>query len=737
MTAGTPRKPLPSPDEIQRLPADGGPDFNRLIHATSPYLLQHAANPVDWYPWGDEAFARAKKEDKPVFLSVGYSSCHWCHVMEHESFENDDVAALLNRHFVCIKVDREERPDIDEIYMTATQLLTGRGGWPNSVWLMPDGRPWFAGTYFPREDSYGRAGFKTLLTKLAEFWTTRRQDVESQADQMSAAIRQAADALTGGDGTLSSGWLRNVAAGAIEDLRRNYDLAHGGFGNAPKFPPHSALAFLLEEYQWNRDASILALVTGTLDAMARGGIHDHLGGGFHRYATDEGWLVPHFEKMLYDNAQLAAVYAEAHRVTGNAAYAAVARDTCDWVLREMTGPEGGFFSALDADSEGVEGRFYVWSHDEIVRILGEEDGALFCGAYNIRPGGNYRDEASGEASGQNIPHLTAWPPAEHADRLAAARAKLLAQRVTRTWPGLDDKVIASWNGLMIGALARAGTALQEPRYIEAATRAAAFILSGMTDQSGLLRTWRHGKAAVPAYLDDHVFLASGLLDLHDATRDERWKNEAFALLGIVRARFRDPRGGFFYNSDGHESLLTRTRDPFDQAVPSANAAAALLLLRAYDLTQDGACLDDAQASVSSVSRLIVRAPTGAGTYMIAAVRLADRLGEDAKPKPASARIQRGPVIVAGAYTSSNEVEVTLTIDKGWHINGHQPAEGHLVPTSVSGLTGVTYPPSPVYTDKVLLRGRRKGDDPVSVTFQPCDDARCLKTETVTLDLPPD
>jgi len=717
---------------------------NRLIHETSPYLLQHAHNPVDWYPWGPEAFERAKKEDKPIFLSIGYSSCHWCHVMEHESFENKDVANILNEHFVCIKVDREERQDIDEIYMTVTQIMTGRGGWPNSVWLLADGRPWFAGTYFPREDSQGRAGFKTLLLKLANFWNTRRGDVEKQADQLATAIRQSAALSGAGTDPVTAQSLRDLVTLTIGEAQRTYDAHHGGFGGAPKFPPHALLSLLLEEYEWTQDKRLLGMATGTLDAMALGGIHDHIGGGFHRYSTDERWFLPHFEKMLYDNAQLARVYAEAYRVTSNGSYAAVARDTCDWVLREMTGKEGGFYSALDADSERVEGKFYVWTRDEIIEVLGEEEGTAFCKAYNVSKDGNYHEEATGESTGSNIPYLTQLPGVD----LSAARQKLLAHRAKRVWPGLDDKVLTSWNGLMISALARAGKILEEPRYVEAATKAATFILSGMRTDGQLLRSYRAGSAKIPAYLDDYVFLANGLLDLLDATGDDRWKKEAVALMDVVSKRFADERGGFFYASVEHEQLLTRTKDPFDQAVPSANAVAALVLLRLDDL-------DRASGSVQAFMPLLQRAPTAASTFILAAARCADRM---TKSGPALS-VRKGPVRVEIAVTPTNaapggtlDLAVKLTIDEGWHINAHTPADDTLIPTSIEIATNANFAlkkmnyvkgskplkgglviGGKVDVSKTAPAGTTNLD--VIVTFQPCDETRCLKAEEVKLQIP--
>ncbi len=509
------RTPLPDAAALAALPADGGAEFNRLVFEASPYLRQHARNPVDWYPWGDEALARAAREDKPIFLSVGYATCHWCHVMEHESFEDAETAALLNAHYVCVKVDREERPDLDAAMMTATQLFTGRGGWPNSLWLTPDGKPWFCGTYFPREDrGPQRPGFKSMLTNLRAIWDTRRAEALDQAEAVVEAIVQQGALPEPAPGGLSG---RALVDAALGQLAADFDPLHGGFGGAPKFPPHQALALLLDEYARRADAALLAMATRTLEAMAAGGIHDQLGGGFHRYSTDARWLLPHFEKMLTDNALLLAVYAEAARRTGRADFAAVARGIAGWALRDMRDAAGGFHTALDADSEGEEGRFYVWRPAELAALLGPEDAARFARIYGVEPDGNFREEATGERLGTNILYLP-QPLAEAAARegvdlatLARWREKLRAARDGgRIWPERDDKVLTSWNGLMIAGLARAGRLLEEPAWIAAADEAADFCLTALRARGRLLAVWRAGQAKLPATLDDHAFLALGL-----------------------------------------------------------------------------------------------------------------------------------------------------------------------------------------------------------------------------------
>jgi len=740
------------------------PPGNRLSGQTSPYLLQHADNPVHWQPWGEEAFTRAKAEDKPVFLSVGYSTCHWCHVMERESFEREDVAALLNEHFVSIKVDREERPDVDRIYMNATQLATGRGGWPNSVWLTPEGKPWYAGTYFPPEDRSGMPGFKTVLRRLAELWRTRREEVEAQAEKLTEAVGALSGRSPAGEG--GPALSRAPTQAAVEALRASFDRRNGGFGAAPKFPPHGALRLLLQEHRRSRDASLLEMVTETLDGMAEGGIRDHLGGGFHRYATDARWLVPHFEKMLYDNARLARTYAEAFELTGEARYGRIAAETCEWVLREMTDPGGGFHSAVDADSEGEEGKFYLWTREEVLEVLGADEGELFCRVYGVEDGGNFREEASGRRAGRNILHLdrpievSAKVEGLAADelrrRLAAAREKLLARRDGRVRPHTDDKVLAGWNGLMIGALGFAGRRCERPDFVAAAERAASFVLKTMRTDGRLRRSWRDGRVGGPAYLDDYAFLADGLLDLHEAGGDDRWRDEAGALMDVLDRHYAAEGGGYYLTSDDHEALLARPASPVDQAVPAGAAVAARALIRLGRVDRAKACLDAAaglmrQAPQATTSMLLVT-----GLYLDAVAA-----GESGRrPAARSAR----PAVTAEVFVGDGEpapgetieLRLLVRVDPCWHVYGPDEQGGEVVPTSVrlaagAGELGEVAWPVPakvrfapdgpevaVYRNvvEVPLPVRIAEDAPpgaAELTFelraQPCDDRACLAPQT--------
>ncbi|MGC4095785.1 MAG: thioredoxin domain-containing protein [Nitrospira sp.] len=552
---------------------------NRLVHETSPYLLQHAYNPVEWYPWGPEALQAAKEQNRPILLSIGYSACHWCHVMERESFENDAIAALMNRWFICIKVDREERPDLDEIYMAATVTMNhGQGGWPMTVFLTPAQEPFFAGTYFPPEDRWGRPGFGSVLKKIADYWETRPSEVRDQAKELTAQL-QGSRQLPSPISVSAS-----VLEEAVAQFKDEFDETHGGFGTAPKFPPAMGLSCLLRSYRRSGDPHTLTMVTKTLDMMAAGGIYDHIGGGFARYSTDARWLVPHFEKMLYDNALLARVYVEAYQVTKNRLYRQVTTEVLDYVCREMTGPEGGFYSSTDADSEGVEGKFFVWTPSDVRHVLkDDEEARRFCALYDITESGNWERT--------NIPNRLR-PLGDVARELnlttdelmeTASRAKLLLYeaRRQRVPPGLDDKVVTAWNGMMLSAMAEAARVFGHTAYLESAQRTADFLLRRHAKPDGrLLRTSRANRAHLDAYLEDYAYLAEGLVDLYEAGADESYLHAAARLAEYLISDFMDQeRGGFFTTATHHESLILRHREGVDGATPSANAVAASVLAR--------------------------------------------------------------------------------------------------------------------------------------------------------------
>ncbi len=578
---------------------------NRLIGETSPYLLQHAHNPVAWYPWGEEALARAAREDKPILLSIGYAACHWCHVMERESFEDEAIAALMNEHFVCIKVDREERPDLDSVYMAATIAMSGHGGWPMTVFLTPDQRPFFAGTYFPPRDAYGRPGFPTLLARIAEVFREDRAGVDAQAGQLTQAVRVQLEGSS--RGAVSS----ELLSAAAEQLRASYDPRFGGFGGAPKFPPSPALRLLLRVHARSGDASLLDLVRGTLDGMKNGGIYDHVGGGFARYSTDERWHVPHFEKMLYDNAQLARVYLEAFQVTGEPEYRRVAEETLDYALREMQSERGGFYSATDADSEGVEGKFFTFTHAELAAILEPPLLERFCAAYDVRAEGNWEGTNvlwTPRPRG-SVERELGVTPDELAESLARARALVYAKRAERVPPLLDDKILVSWNALMIGALAEGARILQRPDYARAAERAADFIASVMKrPDGGLYRTARDAKAHLAAYLEDYAYLGDALIDLYECGGDERHLREAERLCTRMLTDFADPEGGFFQTAHDHERLIARGRAAQDDALPNDSAVAALLCARVSYHFDRPALRERAQATLDSFGGLLPRAP---------------------------------------------------------------------------------------------------------------------------------
>ncbi|MBA3691308.1 MAG: thioredoxin domain-containing protein, partial [Actinobacteria bacterium] len=583
---------------------------NRLAQETSPYLLQHAHNPVDWYPWGPEALERARAEGRPILLSIGYAACHWCHVMERESFEDETTAALMNEHFVSIKVDREERPDLDSIYMDAVQAMNGHGGWPLTAFLTPDGEPFYAGTYYPPEPRHGMPAFRQVLTGIAGAWRDRRDEVSLQGSRIVEHIARAAS-LTGTDAPLTD----DIAVAATDVLRRSFDERWGGFGGAPKFPQPMVLEFLLRRSL--RDAPGAAhMVSITLDRMADGGIYDHLGGGFARYATDISWLVPHFEKMLYDNAQLLRLYTRAWQTSRTDPLARVVIETADYLLREMQHPDGGFFSSQDADSEGVEGRFFTWTWDQLAGHTGEHVAACL----GARPEGNWE--------GTNV-LWRPFPPrsyaAEHGldpdeleTQVEEARRLLFELRRDRIHPGTDDKILAAWNGLAIDALAEAGRAFGNARYVEAAERAASFVLTHLRDDRGRLRrSWRNEVVGPPAFADDHALMGSACLTLYETTGDVRWFVEARALADELLRLFHDERGGFFQTGTDAEALVLRPKDLYDNAVPGGNSAAAALLLRLALFTGEAHYERAGIAALRLIREAMGRAPTGFGLALCA------------------------------------------------------------------------------------------------------------------------
>jgi uncharacterized protein len=759
---------------------------NHLADETSPYLLQHQHNPVDWYPWGPEALEKARREEKPIFLSIGYSACHWCHVMERESFESDDVARLLNEHFVSIKVDREERPDLDEVYMLATQLMSGSGGWPMSVFLTPDLKPFFAGTYFPPDDRYGRPGFQNLLRQLADYWQNRREDVHKAANHAALTLAQYSSLQSEG-GEIAP----DLVPAAVQAMTRDFDPVHGGFGGAPKFPPSMRLTLMLREYRRSPDERLLNVVTTTLDRMARGGIYDQVGGGFHRYSVDQHWLVPHFEKMLYDNALLAPVYLDSFQTTGNEYHARIGREVLEYVLREMTDPGtreaggGGFYSTLDADSEGHEGKFYVWSPEEVAAVLGAEDGSLFCQVYNITPGGNFEGKSipnliersvEAQAAGLGTDSSALWT------RLDGLRERLREARSHRVWPGLDDKVLTAWNGLMIRAFAAGYRVLGDERYRAAAERAADFVLSTLQQDGRLLRTYRNGEARLNGYLEDYAFMTVALLDLHESTGESRWQAEAERLLETMNEQFWDKSGGgYFFTSHGHEALIARMKSNEDGAIPSGNSMAALALVRLAHLTGRAEYRERADRLLSSYAEMMQRAPAAFPNMLLAAdLYRAEGGGERAKSREQKkeggetigavpsgpGRTSKADIAVSASAAvgiASVRVEVRLQIPPGWHINSHLPVQEYLKPTMLRLEPGmpyrllhvdypegetITFPYDPeplsIYQGTVTLTAEVEippslGADgttlPVVLSYQPCTDQECLPPVEKKLAVP--
>jgi len=734
------------------------PSTNRLARETSPYLLQHQHNPVDWYPWGEEAFARARRENKPIFLSVGYSTCYWCHVMERQSFENEEIAALMNRLFVCIKVDREERPDVDQLYMNAVQIISRQGGWPMSVWLTPDRRPFFGGTYYPPNDMQGRPGFPRVCNAIDDAWRNRSGEVAESSEQIASILRRLEQPATPGD-RLSID--PHFVGSLIDRLVADYEPHFGGFGHAPKFPRQTVLEILLAYLHSDFDetttaartpkAKVRQMLLHTLDAMLHGGIRDQLGGGFHRYSTDAKWLVPHFEIMLYDNALLLVCYAEAYRLTGDARYAQVARDIADFVLRDMTDPGGGFYTAFDAEVDHQEGLNYLWTAEEVVAVLGDDDAARFNRVYGLDRGPNFADPHHGSGlPDKNILFVadsTASPSPLLDPELAAMRRKLLEHRGTRKQPLLDTKVLTSWNGLMIRGLAIAGRILDERRYTDAAAKAAEFLLSEhVTPDGGLYRTSREvaaDRAAGPAsegappeqsapsaasgvsptslqesmrgnrlrkyraFLDDYAYLAWALTELAVATQDVRWTSEAQRLVAVMNDRFGDARaGGFFFTDRLADDLFIRQKTAQDSPLPSGNAAAAM--------TQTALAMTaDSQRTIAVFGQPMVEQGEAMGSMVQAALLAMQSAGpfainvetveedEEAAPvtaAPSVAATSRSAVDVTAEWVTPKEIHVRLKVRKGWHINANAiPAGSGLIATALAvlptdGLAGIGYPP---------------------------------------------
>ena len=728
---------------------------NRLVHETSPYLLLHAHNPVDWYPWSDEALELAKKENRLIFLSVGYSTCYWCHVMEREVFSNPEIAEMMNKNFINIKIDREERPDLDEIYMTATQLLIQRGGWPNSVFLTPDLKPFYAGTYFPPTDMPGRPGFPTILDAVHEAWVTREAEVIESANQISKTIEMA---ISRGFTALNARALdRVLVTAALDYLRTSYSHAYGGFGRAPKFPSPANLEFLLSEYERKSELqtppigneSLLKMITYTLDMMAYGGMYDQVGGGFHRYSVDAKWLIPHFEKMLYDNAQLAKVYLQAYQLTQEPRYRRVAEEIFGFIFREMTAPEGGFYAALDAETDAEEGKYYVWTADEIQKVLGKKDAKHFNDVYGVDKGPNFE--------GKSVLYVPKGSVVESAVKdLSTAREKLLKARAEREYPLLDTKVIVNWNGLMIDALAYGYQVLGEEQYLAAASKAAQFVLDTLRKPDGeLWHTYTAGVVKQDAYLDDYAFFVRGLLGLYHATGEEKWLDSARTLTDtMIQLFWDDKNGGFYYTKADAKHLIVRTKKPYDSAIPSGNAVAVKNLL-AFGADYR----NYAEKTLRTFSDSMAQSPSSFMHMHFALnhyLMTAEKEFDIATPSLVTA---------ATAIKAENDeifkVEVQLEIAAGWHINANPAGQDNLIPTTLEvdtdmpvEIIDIAYPKGRsarfefsdeslnVYEDSLTipLKLKRKsnatGSSKVTLklTYQPCNDTECLFPDTLEIPL---
>jgi uncharacterized protein len=736
-----------------------GPGVNLLALEASPYLQLHARNPVDWYPWGEEAFARAKAEDKPVFLSIGYSTCYWCHVMEREVFSNAEIAALMNEHFISIKVDREERPDIDQVYMAATQILTGSGGWPNSLFLTPDGKPFYAGTYFPPEDRGGRPGFPRVLRGLGSAWSEDRPKLLATAEQV--ADRMERGLASGAGSQPGAAPPRNPLGGsalgeAVMQLGRSFDPEQGGFGRGAKFPRPAALELLLVAAERQRGGVAESMLTRTLDAMALGGIYDQLGGGFHRYATEPTWSIPHFEKMLYDNAQLVGLYARAYAVFGRPLYRRVAEQTIGYLEREMRHPEGGFFSAQDAEVDGDEGASYLWTRAEIEAVLGAERADAFLGVYELAP----MPGGAGRGVLRVRPALAAEGAAD-LERFDADRAKLLERRSRRPQPLRDDKVLAAWNGLAIRALVQAANALGEPRFLALAEQAARSVVGRMLAEDGsLARSYVAGQRRERGVLDDYALLADGLLALHGATGDERWLRQAEGLADTLLARFSDEADGGFFLTSADTGLLVRPKSFEDGEIPSGSGVALRVLLTLSARTKQGRYGEAAARSAAAAAPMLREAPQALSETVIALVERgragAEQTAAASAPRPPASRLPRSEdhVRVSIAPGSArSELVVRLALDGGWHVNANPASLPYLIPTSVEVPTSpavpgeVHYPEGrpfhPAFARDALLvyegtveipvvLGRSEAPASLAVRFQACDLTLCLPPARVEI-----
>ncbi|HSF17439.1 MAG TPA: DUF255 domain-containing protein [Vicinamibacteria bacterium] len=709
------------------------PGTNRLIHESSPYLLLHARNPVDWYPWGEEAIARARELDRPIFLSVGYSTCYWCYRMEDDVFENPEIAALMNEGFVSIKVDREERPDLDEIYMTATQLMTRRGGWPNSVFLTPDLEPFFAGTYFPPEDRGQAVGFPTVLRRIREMWDSDRDRIEESAERIAEAIREMVSSAAEPSAELPE--LASVEKG-YEQLASGFDGEWGGFSPAPKFPTPSDLFLLLAEAKRGNDQASHMLLT-TLHRMGEGALYDHLAGGFHRYATDREWRIPHFEKMLYDNAALAEIYLEAAAIAEDQELARRARGTLEFVLQEMTGAEGGFLSAIDAQTDGKEGAYYVFSKEELDAALTDDELSL------IGPIFGFDSEPNFEGHLYTL-YLTA-PLKEHTERLGISRERLLERmepaleklrviRRQRKFPLVDDKILTDWNGMMIAAMAKGAPLLEEPRYERAAKRAARFVVDELRASDGkLLHAWRDGVAKIPAFLDDYAFLMKGLVALHRTTGETAWLETAEGLAEEMESRLRDPKGGY-YQSPPEPLLLVQSKSALDGAIPSGNGIAVEALLDLAELTGKAVYRERAEAAMRAFANELETYPAAAKTLALSVERL-----HRERPESLATRLVRTRIEPEEPRSGWRRFRLELDIEPGWHVNANPASSSYLIPTELKGeVRGVMYPPGKevtfsfsdeavsVYDGTVSLAGELGADaSSVTLVYQACDDTRCL------------